>query len=154
GDWMQETFGDVRRYAVAGAPKEARRDALNQYLQHAATLAAAAPSSLAPAKSLIASSYGPLANAAWQWESAYGWTHVPSDLMQDYVSAQVSAARSAADGRFGFAWQPTNLDGLSTTDFNSQTDAILVRLAAAIADSSESPDGACGVDWCNRSLDG
>ena len=154
GDWMQETYGDVRRYAVAGAPKETRRDALNQYLQHPATLAAAAPPSLAPAKSLIGSSYGPLANAAWQWESGYGWTNVPYDLMQDFVSAQVYAARSAANGRFGFAWQPKNLAGMASAEFNAETDAILVRLAAAIADSSDSPDGACGTDWCNRNLDG
>ena len=40
---MQEVFGDVRKYAVPGAPREARRDALNEYLQHPAALAAAAP---------------------------------------------------------------------------------------------------------------
>jgi hypothetical protein len=154
GDWQQEVFGDVRTYAVPGSSRETRRGALDGYLQHPAALAAAAPPTLTAAKAFVGSAYGPLANAAWQWESGYGFTHVPVDLMQDYVTAQVYAARSAGDARFGFAWQPGNLDGLPTADFNAQTDAILVRMAAAIADSSESPDGACGTDWCNRSLDG
>ena len=35
-DWQQEVFGDVRKYAVPGASREARRDALNEYLQHPA----------------------------------------------------------------------------------------------------------------------
>jgi hypothetical protein len=153
-DWQQEVFGDVRKYAVPGASREARRDALNEYLQHPAALAAAAPFQLTAAKALIGSTYGPLANAAWQWESGYGWTNVDFDLMQDFVSAQVYAARSAANSRFGFAWQPANLGGMPTADFNAQTDAILVRIAAAIADSSETPDGACGTDWCNRGLAG
>ena len=76
-----------------------------------ATLAAAAPPSFTAAKSVLASSYGPLANAAWQWDGSYGYTNVPVDLMQDFVSAQVYAARSAGNGRFGFAWQPKNLAG-------------------------------------------
>jgi hypothetical protein len=153
-DWQQEVFGDVRRVEVPGASREARGDALNEYLQHPAVLAAAAPPALTAARGFVGAAYGPLANAAWQWESGYGFTHVPVDLMQDYVTAQVYAARSARNARFGFAWQPSNLDGLATADFNAQTDAVLVRMAAAIADSSESPDGACGADWCNRALDG
>ena len=49
-DWQQEVFGDVRKYAVPGASREARRDALNEYLQHPAALAAAAPADLTAAK--------------------------------------------------------------------------------------------------------
>ena len=86
GDWQQEVYGDVRKYAVPGASREARRDALNEYLQHPATLAAAAPPSLTAVKTLIGSTYGPLATAAWQWNSGYGFTDVPFDLMQDYVT--------------------------------------------------------------------
>ena len=74
--------------------------------------------------------------------------------MQDYVSAQVYAARSAGNGRFGFAWQPKNLAGMSSSEFTAESGAILDRLAAAVADSSESPAGACGVDWCNHDLAG
>jgi hypothetical protein len=153
-DLMQEVFGDVRKYAVPGASPDARRDALNEYLQHPAALAAAAPPSLSAAKAVVAAKYGPLANAAWQWESGYGYTNVPFDLMEDFVSAQVYAARSAGNARFGFAWQPNNLAGMAGSEFTAETDAILGRLAAAIADSSETPAGACGVDWCNRELEG
>ena len=60
--------------------------------------------------------------------------------MQDYVSAQTYAMRSGANSRFGFAWSPRNLAGAPAADFNAQTDALLVRLAAAIADSA-SPGG-------------
>ena len=33
-DWSQEVYGDIRHYAVPGATREARRDLLNEYLQH------------------------------------------------------------------------------------------------------------------------
>jgi hypothetical protein len=153
-DWSQEVYGDIRRYAVPGADREARRTALNEYLQHPASLAAAAPPSVGVSKTFVESRYSPLANAAWQWTSDFGYTNVPVDLMQDYVSAQVYAARFAGNSRFGFPWQPVNLAGLPPSEFTAQTNALLARLAAAIADSSEFPEGACGVDWCDRDLDG
>jgi hypothetical protein len=153
-DWSQELYGDIRTYAVAGIPREARRDSLNEYLQHAATLVGVAPAGTEAAQAFLAGAYSPLANAAWQYDAAFGWTNVPVELMQDYVSAQTYATRSAGNSRFGFAWSPRNLSGIPTQEFNAQTDALLVRLAAAIADSSESPEGACSATWCVGNLDG
>ena len=66
--------------------------------------------------------------------------------MQDYVSAQTYAMRSAGNGRFGFAWSPRNLAGMPSADFTAQTDALLVRLAAAIADSGEAPEARLRLD--------
>jgi hypothetical protein len=149
-DWAQEVYGDIRDYAVAGASPDARRAALDQYLQHETALAAVAPPDGSAAAAFLAGAYTPLGNAAWQYDSAFGWTHVPIDLMEDFVTAQVDAAAAAGDTDVGFAWSPKNLDGLSTSDFASQTDALLARLAAAIAD----PVNACGTDWCNSALDG
>ena len=111
-DWSQELYGDVRTYAVAGAPREMRRDSLNEYLQHAATLAGVAPGGTEAARTFLAGAYSPLANAAWQYDTAFGWTNVPVGLMQDYVSAQTYATRSAGNSRFGFAWSPRNLSGM------------------------------------------
>ncbi len=153
-DWSQELYGDVRNYAVPDASREARRDALNEYLQHQVSLAGVAPASGQAARDFLAATSSPLANAAWQYDASFGWTNVTAELMQDYVSAQVYAARSAGNSRFGFAWSPRNLAGMPTGDFNAQTDALLVRLAAAIADSADTVDGACGTTWCTRSLDG
>ncbi len=153
-DWSQELYGDIRTYAVAGVPRETRRDSLNEYLQHAATLAGVAPAGTEAARAFLAGAYSPLANAAWQYDAAFGWTNVPVELMQDYVSAQTYATRSAGNSRFGFAWSPRNLAGIPTQEFNAQTDALLVRLAAAIAESSETPEGACGATWCVGNLDG
>ena len=70
--------------------------------------------------------------------------------MQDYVSAQTYATRSAGNSRFGFAWSPRNLAGIPTSEFNAQTDALLVRLAAAIADSADTPEAACGYVVVHR----
>ena len=78
------------------------------------------------ARSFLAGAYSPLANAAWQYDAAFGWTNVPVDLMQDYVSAQTRAMRSAGNSRFGFPWSPRNLAGMPAADFNAQTDALLV----------------------------
>jgi hypothetical protein len=150
-DWSQETYGDVRKYAVAGAAPETRRDYLNEYLQHELTLANAGPDAAAAARAFLQSSYAPLANAAWAWSSAYGWTAVPFAQMQDYVSAETYALRSAGD-RLGFAWAPSNSAGLASADFNAQTASILDRLAAAI--SAAAPDAACADVWCTGTVDG
>ncbi len=153
-DWSQELYGDVRHYAVAGTSRDTRRDSLNEYLQHQVSLASVAPAAAAAARDFLSATYSPLANAAWQYDASFGWTNVPVELMQDYVSAQTYATRSAANSRFGFAWSPRNLAELPAGDFNAQTDALLVRLAAAIADSAQSPEAACGATWCTASLDG
>ena len=154
-DWSQEVYGDVRAYAVPGATREARRASLNEYLRHQSALASVAPAAGDAARTFLAAADSPLANAAWRYDTAFGWTDVPLDLMQDYVSAQVDALRSAGTGRFGFPWSPKNLNnGLSSQDYIAQTDALLVRLAAAIADSGEAPDAACGTAWCIRDLAG
>lgn len=154
GDWSQEVYGDVRHYAVPGATREARRGLLNEYLQHQATLAGVAPGAGDAARAFLSAAYSPLANAAWRYDAAFGWTDVPVELMQDYVSAQTYALRSAGSSRFGYAWSPKNLTGIATADFNAQTDALLVRLAAAIADSGDTPEAACGATSCSGNLDG
>lgn len=154
-DWSQEVYGDFRRYAVPGAPISLRRDYLNDYLQHPVVVSRAGPPTIEPARGYLQNTLTPLANAAWQYESGYGWTFVPVDQMQAYVSAQVYALRafSATTGqpqdRWGFAWQPRNGSGLSSGDFATQSGAILDRLGAAIRDSAaDSPSdpgsGACG----------
>jgi hypothetical protein len=163
-DWAQENYGDIRNYAVTGASPQQRRDALVQYLGHQESLANAGPAGVAAGRSLLQQTYVPFGNAAWAWSSAYGWTAAPVEAMEDFVSGQVYAARAfaAATGagvdRLGFAWAPSNTQGLSTTDFNAQTDAILVRLAAAIHDSdvpsSDPGAAACAPSWCTTTLDG
>jgi hypothetical protein len=159
-DWAQELYGDVRNYAVPGSDLTARRDALNQYLQHELTLTRAGPASTAAARSFLESAYSPLANAAWSWESAFGWTAVALDLMQHFVSAQTFALRhaDAAGARsrdhWGFAWAPRNGTAMPAGDFTAQTGAILDRLAAAIRDSGTDPAGACNPGWCGGDLAG
>jgi hypothetical protein len=169
-DWLQEDYGDVRSYAVAGASAQQRRDALVQYLGHPLALANAGGAASAAARTFLVSAYGPLANAAWAWTSSYGWTAVPSAQMEDFVSAQTYAARAldAESGfpadRFGFGWAPVNTVGLTSADFAAQTAAILARLAQAIHDSGETVDpndpgvGACGPAgqnlWCSTVLPG
>jgi hypothetical protein len=165
-DWSQEVYADFRRYAVPGAPIPLRRDYLNDYLQHALVVARAGPPTIELARGYLQNAFSPLGNAAWQFESGYGWTMIPFDQMQAFVSAQVYALRSfsvAAGARldhWGFAWQPRNATGLSAGDFTAQTGAILDRLAAAIRDSGQTADpndpggGACGPPGQNLFCEG
>ena len=161
-DWSQELYGDVRNYAVPGSPATVRRDALNEYLQHELSLARAGAEATAAARTFLEPAYSPLANAAWQWDSAFGWTSVGADLMQHYVSAQVYALRhaDAAAGRprdhWGLAWAPRNGAAMAPSDFTAQTGAILDRLGNAIRDSAsgEPGVGACGPTWCAGDLAG
>src|SRR5262249_52973198 len=155
-------YGDVRRYAVADAPPQTRRDYLNDFFQHELLLANAGPDQAATARAFIGATYSPLGNAAWPWESNFGYTAVPFEQMEDYVSAQTYALRSfdAAHGlpedHFGFAWSPRVTGDLSHADFVEQTDQLLDRLAAALRDSGEinatdpgiGACGASGTQWC------
>ena len=166
-DWSQELYGDFRNYAVPGASLAARRDALNAYLQHELLLAQAGPAEIASARAFLRAAYNPLANAAWQWDSAFGWTLISAEQMKDYVSAQVYALRHAAAGaaveRWGFAWAPRNGTAMTADAFAAQSGEILDRLAAAIRDSADGPGDdpgarACGPQgqnvWCAASIDG
>jgi hypothetical protein len=162
-DFLQENYGDVRNYGVAGADVATRLAYLNAYLEHVLQLASVAPSTAATALSYLQGSYAALANAAWAWSSGFGYTAVPFDQMQDYVSAQVDAMRSYdaslgwSGDRIGFAWDPSNSLGLSASDFSAQVAAILARMAAAIASSADpaAPGaGACAPPWCTATVDG
>jgi hypothetical protein len=160
-DWSQELYGDYRNYAVPGATLAARSERLNDYFQHELALADAGPAEVASARSFLHATYDPLANAAWQWDTAFGWTNVAYTDMEDYVSAQTYALRAyaAANGqpadRFGFAWSPKNLAALTATDFNNQTGALLDRIAISIRDSGETgPSSACAPTWCTAGLAG
>jgi hypothetical protein len=153
-DWSQEVYGDVMKYAVAGSSPDVRRDELNAWLQHPLSLVNAAPDEAATARSFLQATYSPLANAAWRYGagSGFGWTDVPTEVMQDYVSAQVYAMRSAG-ARLGFAWTPKRPEGVSSTQFAAQSGALLDRLAKAIHDSVSAPDAACAAT-CAVSLTG
>jgi hypothetical protein len=161
-DWSQELYGDVRNYAVPGSDLTARRDALNLYLQHELMLARVGPEAAGAARSFLEAAYSPLANAAWNWDTAFGWTAIDAGLMQHYVSAQTYALRyaDAAAGRsrdhWGFAWAPRNGSAMPAGEFTAQTGAILDRLAAAIRDSGtgEPGIGACSAGWCAGDLAG
>ena len=166
-DWSQEAYGDVRSYAVPGAPLAGRRDALVEYLRHMDLLAAAGGAVSGTANAFLGNAGSTLANAAWQWESAFGWTAVDDVLMQQFVSAEVYALRNhgvrtgRATDRFGFAWAPKNLDALAPSDFTRRTGAVLDRMATAIRDSgADSPAdpgiAACGSSgvWCAGDLAG
>jgi hypothetical protein len=151
---------------VPGAPISTRRDYLNDYLEHELVLAGVGPPAIDPARAFLQSAYSPLANAAWQWDTGYGWTMVAVDQMQAFVSAQTYSLRSfsASTGQpqdhWGFAWQPRNASGLSSGEFASQSGAVLDRLGAAIRDSGQTSDpndpgsGACGPPGQNISCGG
>jgi hypothetical protein len=159
-DWSQEVYGDYRKVAVPGASVQQRRDYLNDYLQHQIFLARAAPPAIEPGRTFIQAASSPLANAAWSWDTGYGWTAIPFDQMQAFVSEQVYALRSfsATNGQtqdhWGFAWAPRN-PGLANGDFVSQSGAILDRLAVSIRDSGQpNQPSDPGIEACNASCAG
>jgi hypothetical protein len=168
-DWSQEVYGDIRSYAAPGAPTTTRRDALVDYLRHADLLAGAGGAASGTANAFFEATASPLANAAFQWDFGFGYTHVEADLMQHFVSAQVYALRSHSmrSGRpsdhWGFAWSPRNASSLPAEEWATITGTVLDRLATAIRDSgNETPADpgvrACGPTgrnlWCAGDLDG
>ena len=101
-DWSQELYGDFRNYAVPGADlADAPRRAQRLPAARARAGAGRARRRRDGARAFLEHAYSPLANAAWQYDTAFGWTAVPVDQMQHYVSAQIYALRSAARGGAG-----------------------------------------------------
>jgi hypothetical protein len=149
-DWSQEVYGDIRNYAVPGSVLDTRRDELTAWLRHPAALADAGPPEIAAARSFLQAAYSPIANAAWRYTSGagFGWTDVPFDQMQDYVSAQAHALGSAGN-HFGFAWSPNRPDTVTPTQFAADSGAVADTLAAAIHD----PATACAAS-CTNAVDG
>ena len=77
-DWSQEVYADLRGYAVPGVPTDGRRDTLVDYLRHSDLLATAGGGVSGTANAFFATASSSLANAAWQWESGFGWTFAPT----------------------------------------------------------------------------
>ncbi len=165
--WAQEVYGDVRRWGVPGAAPEARREYLNDFLQHAAKLGAVAPNPFGAARAFLSYAHTPIGNAGWQWPAGLGWTMVSGDQMRHFVSSQTYAFRNFAatrpgPDRFGFAWAPNNETGLSNAAFVSQTGQLLDRLGTALRDSSSEwrldpgihACAALGLDWCRADVEG
>ncbi len=162
-DFLQETYGDIRDYAVSGADVPTRISYLSQYLEHELALSSAAPPGVSAAQSFLASTYAPLANAAWAFSSGFGFTAESAPDMEDYIAAQIDAMRSYdaslgwSGDRIGFAWAPTNGLGESTSSFASDEASILSQLAASIdasADPSAPGAGACQAPWCTAVVPG
>ena len=165
--WAQEVYGDARRWGVPGADPVARRDYLNEFLQHSARLGAAAPGEHAAARAFLSHAHTPIANAGWQWPAGLGWTMVSGDQMRHFVSSQTYALRNfaaskAGPDRFGFAWAPNNAVGMPHQEFVAQTGQLLDRLGSALADSGSEwrldpgvhACAALGLDWCRADVAG
>jgi len=170
-DWAQEVYGDFRNHGVAGSSLPNQRDYLNDYLQHFTVLAGVGPDTIATARSYLQQAYSPLANAAWQYDSGFGFTLISADQMKHFVSAQTYALRyfsgtnsQALEDRGGFAWKPNNATAIPSSDFTTQSGEILDRLGSAIRDSGQPLDpsdpgiGACGPLgqnlWCAGEIAG
>ena len=165
--WAQEAYGDVRAWGVPDAPRMTRAQHLAAYLMHPLTLARAGGERTAAAEAFLRRTYLPLANAAWKWQSGFGFTDVDQLVMRHFISEQVFAIRHDAgthpsegpEGRLGFAWAP---EPRGETDFPAKTAGLQQRLASALANAyaqgGSSQMGACGPPgdhvWCDGSYEG
>jgi hypothetical protein len=166
--WAQETYGDVRAWGVPSAPRMTKARHLVEYLMHPLNLARAGGERTTAAEAFFRRAYLPLANAAWKWQSGFGFTNVDHLLMRHFLSEQVHAIRHDAGthpadgptGRLGFAWAPENVP--TEPDFPAKTAGLQQRLASAFANAyaqgGGSQMGACGEpgdhDWCEGAVDG
>ena len=151
-------------WGVSGIPFPKRAKRMNEYLQHMAILAEAAPKSVQAAKTFLRRTYMPLANAAWP-HPLIGDTHLlDKNLMSHFVSTQTYALREFAEGHprtvpqglVGFAWAPI----ASFAGYTEEgRDEIAARLANAIGRSTAgSAKDACGPAteriWCEGEVEG
>src|SRR3954454_1060148 len=148
--WAQETYADPRNWGVAGTTLADRRDHLDDYLMHAARLAAAGPAgTTAAAQAFIARAYTPVGDAAWPRPASSGFpdtTTVPAPTMEAFIAAETYAMRHAqAPGgdRLGFAWSPPSGSTVPAATYIDMLD----HLASALHSSDDADAdvvGACG----------
>lgn len=159
--WAQEVYTDPDFTCVPGSTLAARATHVNEFTEHPARLAAAAPTSAGAntAQTYFGRAYVPLMNAFWGSTTAYGNTSVPLATMEAFISEQVYATRLWADthaypdGRIGF--------GFGSAMTPSEWTTLGQRIARAIRGAygrSASASGACyeGTSsvWCSCSVSG
>ncbi len=159
--WGQETYGAPDRVCVPLATLAEWSSRIEDYVEHAPTLANAAPAAAAP-RTFLERAHVPLMNAAMR-ASAYNTTGIALSDMQHFVSMQVYAARQwsgahpASRATVGFAWTWER-----TLVTPSEISQLAARLASALHHAYDlgggAPLGACdpaGLDtWCHCEIPG
>ncbi len=159
--WAQEVYTDPDVTCVPSSTLAARATHIQEFTEHPARLAAAAPASAGAdtAQSYFGRAYVPLMNAFWGSNGAYGHTVVPLSTMQMLVSEQVYATRAWADthaypdGRIGL--------GFGSAMTPDEWATLGQRIARAIRGAygrSATASGACFEGstsaWCSCSVSG
>lgn len=167
--WGQEAYGSPQFTQVPETSRDARSRSLSDYLYAAANLAESGPDEIAPARDYLRAAHYPLASAAWRYTTGFGFTEVPLETMQQFVSLQEYSIRHTLGSRpqnappfVGYAWAPRNVPAQPAAVFNAQTLALAQRLASSIrfslAQGGGAPPGACGPPgehiWCAGAWEG
>lgn len=171
----KEVYPDARFWGIGGTTLNQRARHLTQYMEHPMNLVNAGPANIGAARSVFTKVYTPLGNATWPARGpdpytppfccGHGWTLMPLDAMQAFVSEQIYATRryvgnhrqGSPKGRLGFSWQPTNNFDLPPAEWESAKRAIASRIGEAIRFAYRpglvNSIGACrppgsSSDWC------
>ena len=103
----------------------------------------------------------PLANGAWSWADAYGYTAVSPQTMKRFVALQVAAMGQTLPGddhlTVGFAWAPKRPDGVGKAAYRRDLAAISAAVRDAVVNQNRTRDrvklepcrhpGASLADW-------
>jgi hypothetical protein len=167
--WGQEVYGSPRFTFVPDTSRNERARSLSDYLYGVANLAETGSKEIAAARDYLRSAHYPLASAAWRWTSGFGFTEVPIETMQQFVSLEEYTMRETVGSRpqtaapvVGYAWALRNVPTQPQAIFNADTLALAQRLASAIrftlAQGGSAPPGACGPPgehiWCAGAWEG
>jgi hypothetical protein len=162
--WGQEVYVNPMLTCVGTASIATRAGYVNDFTQHPARLAAAAPDSAGvnTAQSYFSRAYVPVMNAVWGADPSrgYGDTVIPLVQMRHHITLQARACRGWADGhtwpdgRIGFAFASYS----DPTEWATLASTLAVSILGAYNDPDAGAAGACmegGVDrWCNCNVAG
>lgn len=168
--WGQEAYGSPQFTMVPESSRNERSRSLADYVYQVANLADSGPDEIAPARDYLRSAHYPLASAAWRYATGFGFTEVPLETMQQFVSLEEYSVRQTLASRpqtappfVGYAWSLRNAAPVQPTSvFNAETLALAQRLASSIrsslAQGGGAPPGACGPPgehiWCGGAWEG
>lgn len=132
--WSDEAYADIRATCEVGTSYAQQAQALSRYAFFRKALVERFAAVALPDLHAVLDRSIPLANGAWSWTHAYGWTAVPASVMADFARVQLRAMAKPWEGHLlvGVAWAPKRPDGMSARAYGLG----LARTAAALRDQA------------------
>ena len=144
--WSVEAYASIKSTCAPHSTAQQQVDALRDYAFFRERFAKSLTLPDEAAVRTVLQRGVPLANNAWSWADAYGYTAVSRSEMERFAALQVAAMARTLPGEdhltIGFAWAPKRPDGVSSAAFRRDLAALTATIRDAIVNENRTDDRA------------